>query len=43
MDETRDRRIRLLYVAITRAKYRLVIPHLEKTEFIEQMKRCMPI
>jgi len=30
-------------VAVTRAKYRLVIPYMEETEFIEQMKRCMPI
>jgi ATP-dependent exoDNAse (exonuclease V) beta subunit len=40
-DETRDRLIRLLYVAITRAKYRLVIPYVEETEFISQMKFCL--
>jgi superfamily I DNA/RNA helicase len=42
-DETRDRLIRLLYVAITRAKYRLVIPYVEDTEFITRFKTCLPI
>jgi superfamily I DNA/RNA helicase len=37
-DETRERLIRLLYVAITRAKYRLVIPYVEETEFITRFK-----
>ena len=41
-DETRDRLIRLLYVAITRAKYRLVIPYVEETEFIGSLKNCLP-
>ena len=40
-DETRDRLIRLLYVAITRAKYRLVIPYVEETEFITRFKACL--
>jgi len=40
-DETRGRLIRLLYVAITRAKYRLVIPYLEETEFISRFKECL--
>jgi ATP-dependent exoDNAse (exonuclease V) beta subunit len=40
-DETRERLTRLLYVAITRAKYRLVIPYVEETEFISQMKFCL--
>jgi superfamily I DNA and RNA helicase len=40
-DETRDRLIRLIYVAITRAKYRLVIPYVEETEFIKRMKDCL--
>jgi ATP-dependent exoDNAse (exonuclease V) beta subunit len=30
---------RLLYGAITRAKYRLVMPYVEETEFIKQIKR----
>jgi ATP-dependent exoDNAse (exonuclease V) beta subunit len=41
--ETRDRLIRLLYVAITRAKYRLVIPYVEETEFIARFKNCLTI
>jgi superfamily I DNA/RNA helicase len=40
-DETRDRLIRLLYVAITRAKYRLVIPYTEETEFIDRFMACL--
>jgi hypothetical protein len=39
-DETRERLIRLLYVAITRAKQRLVIPYVEETEFISRFKAC---
>jgi superfamily I DNA/RNA helicase len=39
-DDTRERLIRLLYVAITRAKYRLVIPYVEETEFITRLKAC---
>jgi ATP-dependent exoDNAse (exonuclease V) beta subunit len=31
----------LLYVAMTRAKYRLVIPYVKETEFIRQMKSCL--
>ena len=42
-DETRDRLIRLLYVAVTRAKYRLVIPYMEETEFIARFKNCLTI
>ena len=30
----------LLYVAITRARHRLVIPFVEKTEFIEKLITC---
>jgi hypothetical protein len=41
-DETRERLIRLLYVAITRAKFRLVIPYVEETEFIARFKTCLP-
>ena len=42
-DETRERLIRLLYVAITRAKQRLVIPYVDETEFITRLKACLPI
>jgi hypothetical protein len=36
------RHLRLLtYVAMTRAKYRLVIPYVEETEMIRQMKDCL--
>ena len=42
-DETRERLIRLLYVAITRAKYRLVIPYVEETEFIRRLKSCQKL
>jgi hypothetical protein len=31
----------LVYVAMTRAKYRLVIPYVRETEFIKRMKRCL--
>jgi ATP-dependent exoDNAse (exonuclease V) beta subunit len=31
----------LIYVAMTRAKYRLVIPYERETEFIKQMKDCL--
>jgi ATP-dependent exoDNAse (exonuclease V) beta subunit len=30
----------LIYVAMTRAKYRLVIPYVRETEFIKRMKGC---
>jgi hypothetical protein len=40
-DETRDRLVRLLYVAITRAKYRLVIPYVEETEVTARFKACL--
>ncbi len=40
-DETRERLIRLLYVAITRAKQRLVIPYVEETEIITRLKACL--
>ncbi|MGC1404421.1 MAG: 3'-5' exonuclease, partial [Thermodesulfobacteriota bacterium] len=40
-DETRKRLIRLLYVAITRAKQRLVIPYVEETEIITRLKACL--
>ena len=41
-DDTRERLIRLLYVAITRAKYRLVIPYVGETEIITRLKACLP-
>lgn len=40
-DETRERLIRLIYVAITRARYRLVIPYVEETEFIGRLKASL--
>ena len=41
-EKTRDSLISLLYVAMTRAKYRLVIPYLEETELIARMKASLP-
>jgi hypothetical protein len=38
--ETRQNMVSLLYVAMTRAKYRLVIPYVEETELIGRMKEC---
>ena len=40
-DETRPKLTRLLYVALTRAKHRLVIPYVQETEFISRMKHCL--
>ena len=37
----RDRLLSLLYVAMTRAKYRLVIPYVEETDLIRRMKDCL--
>jgi hypothetical protein len=39
--ETREGLMRLLYVAMTRAKHRLVIPYVEDSEFIERMRACL--
>lgn len=39
---TRDALLSLVYVAMTRAKYRLVIPYVEETELISRMKHCIP-
>ena len=39
--ENRKSLISLLYVAMTRAKYRLVIPYVKETEFIVRMKKCL--
>ena len=38
---TQERMVSLIYVAMTRAKYRLVIPYVEETEIIERMKACL--
>ncbi len=40
-DRNRDRLLSLLYVAMTRAKYRLVIPYVEETDLIRRMKDCL--
>jgi ATP-dependent exoDNAse (exonuclease V) beta subunit len=42
-DETRSNLVSLVYVAMTRAKYRLVIPYVEETELIKRIKGCLPI
>jgi ATP-dependent exoDNAse (exonuclease V) beta subunit len=42
-EETRQTCISLLYVAMTRAKYRLVIPYVEDTELTKRIKGCLPI
>ncbi|MFC1581138.1 3'-5' exonuclease [Thermodesulfobacteriota bacterium] len=39
--QNRRRLISLIYVAMTRAKYRLVIPYVEETAIIEKMKGCL--
>jgi hypothetical protein len=41
-DETRQNLIPLVYVAMTRAKYRLVILYVEQTGLISRMKECLP-
>lgn len=41
-DATRENLISLVYVAMTRAKYSLVIPYTEETELIGRMKECLP-
>ncbi len=38
---TRGYLTNLIYVAMTRAKYRLVIPYERETEFIKRMKHCL--
>ncbi|HEX9910993.1 MAG TPA: 3'-5' exonuclease, partial [Desulfatiglandales bacterium] len=40
-EETRQNLVSLVYVAMTRAKYRLVIPYVEETELISRMKKCV--
>jgi hypothetical protein len=39
---TREYLVSLIYVAMTRAKYRLVIPYVEETELIGRMLDCLP-
>lgn len=41
-NQNRDRLIALAYVAMTRAKYRLVILYAQETELITRMKSCLP-
>ena len=43
VEETRQTCISLLYVAMTRAKYRLVIPYVEDTELMKKMKGCLQL
>ncbi|MBN1832226.1 MAG: NERD domain-containing protein [Deltaproteobacteria bacterium] len=40
-EETKEALNSLVYVAMTRAKYRLVIPYIEETELIKRMKDCI--
>ena len=39
--DTKDDLVSLGYVAMTRAKYRLVIPYVEETAFIKRIKDCL--
>ena len=39
--QTRQKLVNLIYVAMTRAKYRLVIPYAKETEFIKRIKGCI--
>ncbi len=39
--ETGNRMVSLLYVAMTRAKYLLVIPYVQKTALIRRMEQCL--
>jgi ATP-dependent exoDNAse (exonuclease V) beta subunit len=40
-DELKQNLIPLVYVAMTRAKYRLVIPYVEETDLIRRIKSCL--
>jgi ATP-dependent exoDNAse (exonuclease V) beta subunit len=40
-EETKGALITLVYVAMTRAKYRLVIPYVEETDMVRRMKDCL--
>jgi len=39
--ETRQTCFALVYVAMTRAKYRLVIPYVEESELTKKVKDCL--
>jgi superfamily I DNA/RNA helicase len=41
-EHTLDVLVSLIYVALTRATYRLVVPYVEETELIKKMKKCLP-
>jgi superfamily I DNA and RNA helicase len=41
-EDTKKNLISLVYVAMTRAKYRLVIPYVKESELIKRMKDCLP-
>jgi superfamily I DNA/RNA helicase len=41
MKKTPKNLLSLIYVAITRAKHRLIIPYVEETGFIRRMKECL--
>ena len=41
-EETRQNLVPLVYVAMTRAKHRLVIPYVEETDLIRRIKDCLP-
>jgi ATP-dependent exoDNAse (exonuclease V) beta subunit len=40
-DLRRNYLVSTVYVALTRAKYRLIIPYIEESELITRMKRCL--
>ncbi len=41
-EHTKEAFTSLVYVAMTRAKYRLVVPYEKETEIIKRMKECLP-
>jgi len=41
-ENTKEALVSLVYVAMTRAKYRLVIPYVKETGLISRMKDCLP-
>ena len=40
-EHTKEALVSLVYVAMTRAKYRLVIPYVEETDLIKRIKKCL--
>jgi hypothetical protein len=42
-EKTRQNLVSLVYVAMTRAKVRLVIPYVEETDLIRRIKDCLPV